>query len=136
MFDLSIKENTFFKLRPVQSEILGDAAKHFVKNGSKFKISSYNKIDNHFRVVFDGLNFEGACCWYVYEYHIEIFEGEQKLYPLPQRFQISDFPYHTQLNNLNNPTGSCNVTSIAMCLAYFGVTAPTGQLEDELYNYA
>ncbi|WP_425218186.1 C39 family peptidase [Tumidithrix helvetica] len=38
---------------------------------------------------------------------------------------------------MNNPFGSCNVTSTAMCLAYFGLRAkdPDVQLEDELYNY-
>lgn len=46
-------------------------------------------------------------------------------------------PYFSQLNNLRNPYGSCNVTAIAMCLAYFGVKSnnPQQQLEDELYEY-
>ena len=48
-------------------------------------------------------------------------------------------PYLTQLDNVNNPHGSCNVSCVAMCLAYFGHparNAKTGkQLEDELYEY-
>lgn len=48
-------------------------------------------------------------------------------------------PYLSQLDNENNPHGSCNVTSVAMCLGYFGhpLRNPnTGeQLEDELYRY-
>jgi hypothetical protein len=47
-------------------------------------------------------------------------------------------PYFTQLDNTQNPHGSCNVTSVAMCLSYFGhqSLSPTGeQLEDELYRY-
>lgn len=48
-------------------------------------------------------------------------------------------PYLSQLDNENNPHGSCNVTSVSMCMGYFGHSlrnANTGeQLEDELYLY-
>lgn len=46
-------------------------------------------------------------------------------------------PYFSQLDNKENPYGACNVTSVAMCLAYFGVKSknPKEQLEDELYHY-
>lgn len=45
-------------------------------------------------------------------------------------------PYKSQRDNKYNPSGSCNVTSIAMCLEYFGArsTDPQTQLEDELYG--
>ncbi len=49
-------------------------------------------------------------------------------------------PYHTQLNNEQNPSGSCNVTSLAMCYRFvspfrnFGKTDPNEQLEDYLYR--
>ena len=46
-------------------------------------------------------------------------------------------PFLTQLDNTNNPHGSCNVTSVAMCMAFFGHPQKSGgkQLEDELYEY-
>ena len=47
-------------------------------------------------------------------------------------------PFFTQLDNVNNPHGSCNVTSVAMCMAYFGHPGINGsgvQLEDELYQF-
>jgi uncharacterized protein YvpB len=45
-----------------------------------------------------------------------------------------DVRYRSQMDNANNPSGSCNVTSAAMCLDYWGVAAKgAGQLEDELY---
>ncbi|MGC9502991.1 C39 family peptidase [Baaleninema sp.] len=47
-------------------------------------------------------------------------------------------PYLSQLDNANNPSGSCNVTCVAMCLAYLGHPAKNAQgqqLEDELYQY-
>lgn len=48
-----------------------------------------------------------------------------------------DVPFKSQLDNFENPYGACNVTSIAMCLAYFGAKSknPKIQLEDELYHY-
>ncbi|HEY9752453.1 MAG TPA: C39 family peptidase [Coleofasciculaceae cyanobacterium] len=46
-------------------------------------------------------------------------------------------PYLSQRDNVRNPGGSCNVTSIAMCLRWAGYDQPvSGQLEDVLYNYA
>ncbi|MEG4323653.1 MULTISPECIES: C39 family peptidase [unclassified Microcoleus] len=46
-------------------------------------------------------------------------------------------PYKSQLDNALNPGGACNVTSIAMCLEYLGVTPlrQNIQIEDELYAY-
>jgi hypothetical protein len=45
-------------------------------------------------------------------------------------------PYKSQLDNVVNPKGACNVTCVAMCLSFFGVEAiaKNVQLEDELYE--
>lgn len=44
-------------------------------------------------------------------------------------------PHFPQGDNVRNPSGSCNVTSLAMCLVYFGYPRPVKwQLEDELYE--
>ena len=44
-------------------------------------------------------------------------------------------PYFSQLDNAYNPSGSCNVTSVAMCLYYLGIRGTgEGQLEDQLYK--
>jgi uncharacterized protein YvpB len=47
-------------------------------------------------------------------------------------------PYKSQRDNLNNPDGSCNVTSLAMCLEFLSIPRhkSNGQYEDELYEYA
>lgn len=47
-------------------------------------------------------------------------------------------PYRTQLDNQLNPLGSCQVTSLAMCLTYWGIAgyALMPQLEDELTKLA
>lgn len=44
-------------------------------------------------------------------------------------------PWLSQLNNQENPYGSCNVTSVAMCMQYLGYKPKAGvQLEDQLYR--
>lgn len=47
---------------------------------------------------------------------------------------ISGVPYFSQLDNAYYPYIACNVTSLAMCLAFWGIE-PSGrrQLEDELH---
>lgn len=49
-------------------------------------------------------------------------------------------PFKSQLDNWNNPFGSCNVTSVAMCLEFLGVQrkcaySDYSQFEDELYSF-
>ncbi|MGV0028673.1 C39 family peptidase [Phormidesmis priestleyi] len=48
-----------------------------------------------------------------------------------------DVPYLSQRDNIQNADGSCNVTSIAMCLMYLGVKQknPQKQFEDELQDW-
>lgn len=50
---------------------------------------------------------------------------------------VLNVPYKSQRDNKYNPSGSCNVTSIAMCLAYLGIKGDgsENQLEDQLYRY-
>lgn len=47
---------------------------------------------------------------------------------------IENFPYRSQTDNEIRPFGTCNVTSIAMCLLYHGIVGDNSypQLEDQL----
>ena len=52
----------------------------------------------------------------------------------PEKTRLN-IPYKSQLDNAENPTGSCNVTAIATCLNFFGIKRKTlAQLEDEIYR--
>lgn len=45
-------------------------------------------------------------------------------------------PYFSQRDNQLNPSGSCNITCVAMALAYLGVKGNgQGRLPDQLYRY-
>jgi uncharacterized protein YvpB len=49
-----------------------------------------------------------------------------------------EVPYLSQLNNVCSPYSTCNTTSVAMCLAFFGhrqIDEMGLQLEDELTDY-
>lgn len=130
-------KSTVFKSKPIQSSELSDSEKQPIEEGQEFEVLAYIQVRNHFRVALRSQYFNGSAIWYVYEQHIEIYENNQKIYPVarPRTVRL-DVPYKSQLDNWYNPTGSCNVTSIAMCLEYLGVSPKYGQLEDELYEYA
>jgi hypothetical protein len=69
--------------------------------------------------------------WFVYENHVKI-DG------IPERKKSVklNVEYKSQLDNEFNPTGSCNVTSLAICLKHKGIVGNgIGQLEDQLYKY-
>ncbi len=130
-------KSTVFKSKPIQSSELSDSEKQLIEEGQEFELLAYIKVRNHFRVALRSQYFNGSAIWYAYENHVEIYENDQRIHPPPRPRTVRlDVPYKSQLDNWYNPTGSCNVTSIAMCLEYLGVTPQYGQLEDELYEYA
>jgi len=53
----------------------------------------------------------------------------------PKSFTIPNFPFLSQRDNYFNPSGACNVTSVAMCLLNAGIRGDGSyeQLEDQLY---
>jgi uncharacterized protein YvpB len=78
---------------------------------------------------------------YVHTPHIKIIDDAPIATPIatplgqPNTHRRLKVPYRSQRDNYYNPNGSCNVTSIAMCLLYHGITGDgNGQLEDELYE--
>lgn len=78
----------------------------------------------------------GEAVWWIYKPHWNLSALESMI-SLPNQVSLN-VPYLSQLDNENNPTGSCNVTSVAMCLGFYGHPLKNGngvQLEDELYEY-
>jgi hypothetical protein len=129
---LIITRTTFFKARPLQSSSLRSDEIIRVERNRTFDIESYKADRNkHWRIVFNS-PYEGWWVWFVYQNHVRI-EVDTTGRPAVMKLNV---PFKSQLDNQLNPTGACNVTSIAMCLAYFGVE-PQGvdQLEDELFLY-
>lgn len=134
MTKLKILVDTFLKQQTGQAAQLPDSQKKRVTAGSVFEITAYNPAEaNHFKVTLkDTLN--GSNTWYVFQKNgIVLDNGGNMIYPTEVKLLV---PYKSQLDNTENPYGSCNVTSISMCLAYFGVKDnPDQQLEDEMQDW-
>ena len=122
-------KNTVLKSKPVQSLMLNSTDKQSFNKGEEYELSDYVKMGNHFQIRLNSRS------WFVYAKHIEIYDNNRIIYPRPKSVKL-DVLYKSQLDNRYHPTGTCNVTSIAMCLEYLGVEARQEQLEDELYKYA
>lgn len=135
---LKIETNTVLKRKPIQSSELPENQKQPIEAGREFQIDSYTIDRGHVRCFFSKDTFKDTNVWYAFGKHVKIFRDTQ-VYPrtLPASIKLN-IPYKSQRDNVLNPDGACNVTSIAMCLRYLGAARKetTGQFEDELYNYA
>jgi len=136
---LKILRDTLFKTRPLDSSTLSNAEKQEIAEGKQFELVFFEKVRDHLRITLRKETFKGSKIWYVYGPHVAIFQNGTQVYSKPKpktvRLQI---PYKSQLDNYYNPTGACNVTSMAMCLQFLGARPRknSGQFEDELYQYA
>jgi Peptidase_C39 like family len=132
---LTITKPTFLKSRPLQSVDLQIDEKIAFNRGTKFDLKSCKEIRGHWQVEFlNSANRPGF--WFVYVDHCKISPETPTKDSLPKAKKLK-VGYRSQLDNQLNPTGACNVTSLAMCLDYLGIKCKEkGQLEDELYRYA
>ncbi|MGE5656503.1 MAG: C39 family peptidase [Actinomycetota bacterium] len=136
---LKVLKDTVFKTRPLASSQLSDAEKQPIPAGKEFELLAFAPVRSHLRVALRKDSFKNSSIWYIFGDHAQVSLEGAILYPksLPDSVRL-DVPYKSQLDNWYNPTGSCNVTSLAMCLEFLGATRKTksGQFEDELYQYA
>jgi hypothetical protein len=137
---LKITQETILKLRPVQSSELSESERQGMKAEQSFSLIAFEPVRGHVRVAFRGQSFQDQSIWYIFEKHAEIYEGSKLVCPKirQKKVLLDSFPYKPQTDNFFNPTGACNVTSMAMCLAYYNMPRRKsyGQFEDELYEYA
>lgn len=147
---LTATQNTILKKRPLDSQSLPDNEKYSFPLGTTLDLTFFAPERKHYKVVLTQ-DLEGSSTWYAFCDHVKI-EGAEQLpkpdqpadqkppvtgQPRPNQVKLN-IPYKSQRDNFNNPDGSCNVTSIAMCLEFLSVRRhqSTGQFEDELYEYA
>ncbi|MEG4323217.1 MULTISPECIES: C39 family peptidase [unclassified Microcoleus] len=136
---LKTLKDTIFKSKPLASSQLQEAEKQVIPAGKEFELLAFAPIRGHIRVALRNESFKGSGIWYVYGVHAQITLDSVLLYPKPNPPTVRlGIPYRSRMDNLYNPTGTCNVTSIAMCLDFLRVPRrqKTGQYEDELYQYA
>jgi hypothetical protein len=138
---LIIKEGiaqTVLKRRAIDAASLPEAEKRVVKGGQSFDIKSQRLERNHYRVEMKEL----PGVWYAYAPHVVLVDDKgQRFSPvedLPVAVKLN-VPYKSQRDNSQNPDGACNVTSMAMCAAFFNVKPNRNfgyeQLEDVFYRW-
>lgn len=147
---------TLLKLRPIDSKQLGANEIRDRASGDKLGIVSIRKAENnHWQVRMAGELTIGGIktreC-YIWPGHWEgaaaalvqsIDAARDKAISLSVRPTLAiadgkllDLAYKSQLDNKLNPKGSCNVTSVAMALEYWGIEGNgSGQFEDEIYDW-
>lgn len=146
---IKVTQNTVFKQSTADSSEVLAPYKVSVAAGQVFELQSWATANNnHFKITLaSGLLGEPPRnTWYVYAPHLQFINQQPQVISLnqppspvsgiPDTKQLN-VPYKSQLDNVLNPTGACNVTSMAMVMAYFQIKGSTGvgQLEDELYAY-
>ncbi|NJL91449.1 MAG: C39 family peptidase [Coleofasciculaceae cyanobacterium SM2_1_6] len=141
---LKITQSATLKIKPVDPQELADHEKFVLPFPKTCSLHSFvfDRATNHLKVAFLFDSFNGRNTWYLEAEGVELFDRDtplnfQQLPPEKPATHDLPIPYFSQLDNLYNPTGSCNVTSIAMSLYYLGLRSqdPDTQLEDELYRY-
>lgn len=134
MTQLKILVDTVLKQRPIQSSGLKDTQKQPVKAGTLLNIQSFAPASDHIKVALADKSFQGLNTWYVYQRFAAILEDGKLIFPSAVKLSV---PYYDQLDNSENPYGTCNVTTLAMCLAYLGAARkrPEMRFPDELSYY-
>ncbi|MBE9032958.1 C39 family peptidase [filamentous cyanobacterium LEGE 11480] len=142
--------DTVVKKRPLVSDVLLTSDTSPLPAGTILDVVYFESERNHFKVTLNQ-EYQGSALWFVLCEDVKMIGGEN----LPQAAQPADekpdipatdpqntiklnVPYKSQRDNYHNPDGSCNVTSIAMCLEFLSVASRSSsiQFEDELYEYA
>lgn len=130
---------TTFKKKPIQSAELPEDLKQRVEINQELELESFEEVRDHVRLMLKNPLLKETPNWYAFGKHVEIREDGKRVYPktIPAQVKLA-IPYKSQRDNYLNPDGSCNVTSLAMCMRFLGVARKTdyGQFEDELYEYA
>jgi lipoprotein NlpD len=76
---IKVIEQTFFKLKPVQSSELGDRERYSVASGTEFDLHSYvDEGNNHLRIALLGAALNGRNTWYVFSRHVSLLDEDGK----------------------------------------------------------
>jgi uncharacterized protein YvpB len=132
---MTMLQATVFKKRPVDAASLRDTEKTTLPLGRVYGVESYGLEGDHLKVsVTEELpNFGNT--GYVFPSFVQFKRGDKIFDPAPNNVELN-VPYFSQRDNPRFDWSTCNVTSIAMVLYYYGLRSKWGgQLEDELLQW-
>ncbi len=136
MKTLTVKQNTVLKKRPIDARQLVPSELAALAAGDVFGLDSYSLTDIHFQVTLNEDAPPLGKSGFVFAGHVNLQQGHKAIEFTPKR-KVLGVPYFSQLDNPRDPFVTCNVTAIAMVLAFHGKRSrnPQQQLEDELYQW-
>ncbi|MEG3956828.1 C39 family peptidase [Microcoleus sp. herbarium2] len=132
---MTMLQATVFKKRPVDAASLKDTEKTTLPLGRVYGVESYGLEGDHLKVsVTEELpNFGNT--GYVFPSFVQFKRGDKIFNAVPNNVELN-VPYFSQRDNPRFDWSTCNVTSIAMVLYYYGLRSKWGgQLEDELLQW-
>jgi len=132
---LTVLEKTVLKKQPIDSSQLQDSERTTLPLGRVYGVKSYALENNHIKVsLLEELpNFGNT--GYIFPQYVKFKRGGRVFNPLPPQLELN-VPYFSQRDNPRFYWSTCNVTSIAMVMYYYGVRPKWGgQLEDELLQW-
>jgi uncharacterized protein YvpB len=132
---MTMLQATVFKKRPVDAASLRDTEKATLPLGRVYGVESYGLEGDHLKVsVAEELpNFGNT--GYVFPSFVQFKRGDKIFDAVPNNVELN-VPYFSQRDNPRFDWSTCNVTSIAMVLYYYGLRSKWGgQLEDELLQW-
>ena len=132
---MTMLQGTVFKKRPVDAASLKDTEKTTLPLGRVYGVESYGLEGDHLKVsVTEELpNFGNT--GYVFPSFVQFKRGDKIFDAVPNNVELN-VPYFSQRDNPRFDWSTCNVTSIAMVLYYYGLRSKWGgQLEDELLQW-
>jgi uncharacterized protein YvpB len=137
---MTVKQETVIKKVLKESSQLSLLEKATLSKGQVYGINSYEIIDGHIKVTLTEKLPNFGNTGYVVQDKVEFQQAGKPFEPIPPHLELG-IPYFSQRDNPRFSWSTCNVTSIAMALFYYGVRSRLGrQLEDELlewcFNYA
>jgi Peptidase_C39 like family len=129
---LKVLRAGWFKQQAIDSQMLSPDQKVAVGPGDSYIARSVEPMGKHLKVTLEQ-PLQGYSIWYVFNELAAIYNGTRLLYPLTVKWTV---PYFNQLANAANPYGTCNVSSLAMALAYSGAAQKSAdRFPDELNDY-
>ncbi|MGL5082677.1 MAG: C39 family peptidase [Microcoleaceae cyanobacterium] len=132
---MTIQATTVLKKQPVDASKLSANEKTTLSLGRVYGVNSYGVEANHLRVALTEELPNFGNTGYVFPGHVQLRAGSQTLTPIPPQLELN-VPYFSQRDNPRYSWATCNVTAIAMVMAYHGVRPRFGrQLEDELLQW-
>lgn len=136
---LSVRANaaTLFKLRPVDSANLKPTEWVQVPKAAVYPLVSYAPAAaGHIQVTLAQALPPVGTVGFFFATHVQVEKGGKPIMNIADSIELA-VPYFSQRDNRFRPESTCNVTAIAMVLAYYGVKPKNAneQLEDEMYRW-